>query len=67
MSAGGCRLCPRCAKVDDQPCRHPDRALPPMEGAGIDVYRTTKSTDLKYINGPNTVTYFGLLLLGAEG
>ena len=67
LSAGGCRLCPRCAKVDDLPCRHPDRALPPMEGAGIDVYRTTKSTDLKYINGPNTVTYFGLLLLGAEG
>ena len=42
------------------------RALPPMEGAGIDVYRTTKSTDLKYINGANTVTFFGLLLYKEE-
>ena len=46
--------------------RHPDRALPPMEGAGIDVYKTTKSTDLKYINGANTVTFFGLLLYKEE-
>lgn len=66
LSAGGCRLCDRCAKRDNQPCRHPDRALPPMEGAGIDVYKTTKSTDLKYINGANTVTFFGLLLYPEE-
>ena len=66
LSAGGCRLCPECAKKEDQPCRHPDRALPPMEGAGIDVYKTTKSTDLKYINGANTVTFFGLLLYKEE-
>ena len=66
LSAGGCRLCPECAKKEDLPCRHPDRALPPMEGAGIDVYKTTKSTDLKYINGANTVTFFGLLLYKEE-
>lgn len=62
LSCGGCRICPRCAKLDDQPCRHPDLALPPMEGYGIDVSSTTRSTDLKYINGANTVTYFGLIL-----
>ena len=33
-----------------------------MEGAGIDVYNTVKDTPLKYINGANTVTYFGLVL-----
>ncbi len=62
LSCGGCRLCERCAKADGLPCRHPDRALPPMEGYGIDVYQTTKPTMLKYINGQNTVTFFGIVL-----
>lgn len=62
LSCGGCRLCERCARRDDQPCRYPDKALGSMEGYGIDVYRTTKETELKYINGPDTVTYFGIVL-----
>ncbi len=62
LSCGGCHLCERCAKADALPCRHPDAALPPMEGYGIDVYRTVKPTGLKYINGQNTVTYFGIVL-----
>lgn len=62
LSCGGCNLCERCAKLDDLPCRLPEKALMPMEGAGIDVYNTTKGTPLKYINGAYTVTYFGLVL-----
>ena len=62
LSCGGCHLCERCAKLDDEPCRLPDKALPPMEGYGIDVYQTARPTDLKYINGQNTVTYFGIVL-----
>lgn len=61
LSCGGCNLCERCAKVDGLPCRFPEKALPPMEGYGIDVYQTTACTDLKYINGQNTVTFFGLV------
>ena len=66
LSCGGCHLCTRCAKMDDQPCRMPDKALPPMEGYGIDVFQTTRPTHLKYINGPNTVTYFGIVLCHEE-
>ena len=62
LSCGGCNLCERCAKLDDQPCRMPERALPPMEGYGIDVYQTVRPTDLKYTNGQNTVTFFGIVL-----
>ena len=62
LSSGGCDLCERCAKKDNEPCRFPEKLLPPMEGYGIDVYRTAKGTELKYINGENTVTYFGLVL-----
>ena len=52
----------RCAQLEDAPCRHPEEALTSLEGYGIDVYRTSKATDLKYINGENTVTYFGIVL-----
>lgn len=62
LSCGGCHLCDKCAAVDGQPCRMPGKALHPMEGYGVDVYRTTKDTDLKYINGQNTVTFFGMIL-----
>ncbi len=62
LSCGGCRVCERCARLDGLPCRDPERAMPPMEGYGIDVYNTCKPTDLKYINGQNTVTYFGIVL-----
>ena len=57
----GCRLCDRCAKVDELPCRHPDIALGAVEGHGVDVYQTVKDSSLKYVNGENTVTYFGML------
>ncbi len=63
LSGGGCKICDECAIHSNEPCRHPDLALPPMEGHGIDVYNTCKDTSLKYINGENTVTYFGLLLI----
>lgn len=62
LSCGGCRICERCAKLDGLPCRDPERAMPSMEGYGIDVFNTCKPTELKYINGQNTVTYFGIVL-----
>jgi len=61
-----CRLCEVCAKRTDEPCRHPDLAMPSLESCGIDVYNTTKDTELKYINGQNTVTYFGIVLFSEE-
>ena len=66
LSCGGCRLCETCAKRTGEPCRMPDKALPPMEGYGIDVYQTCKDTHLKYINGQNTVTFFGIVMFDGE-
>lgn len=62
LTCGGCHLCETCAKRSGEPCRFPDKALPSLEGYGVDVYNTTKNTPLKYINGQNTVTYFGMIL-----
>jgi len=62
LSCGGCHICEVCAKKTDEPCRFPDKALSSVEGYGVDVYNTTKDTPLKYINGQDTVTYFGMVL-----
>lgn len=62
LSCGGCKLCERCAKLDSEPCRHPEKVIRGMEVYGFNVYETVQGTGMKYINGPDTVTYFGILL-----
>lgn len=62
LTCGGCHLCEQCAKLSGEPCRQPDKALPSLEGYGVDVYQTVRNTGLRYINGVNTVTYFGMIL-----
>lgn len=62
LGAGNCCVCERCAKLDDQPCRYPDRAIGSMEASGIPVSEIATLCGLKYINGQNTVTYFGAFL-----
>lgn len=62
LGAGGCGICPTCAKRTGEPCRFPDLALPSLEGYGINVSELAKSADMKYINGQDTVTYFGAVL-----
>ncbi len=60
--AGSCHLCPECAKISDEPCRYPDRMLPALSSYGIDVCGTCEGTSLRYMNGENTVTFFGMIL-----
>ena len=62
LSLGGCRLCERCAKRDGLPCRHPDQVLASLESYGVNVYLTSQHAGLKYINGQDTVTYFGMVM-----
>ena len=62
LAAGGCRTCEACARRDNLPCRSPGNALASLESYGVDVYRTSSRAGLKYTNGANTVTYFGMLL-----
>ena len=62
LGAGGCRLCSVCAKREDQPCRYPDQAMSSLEAYGISVSDLAAKCDMKYINGQNTVTYFGAVL-----
>ena len=63
LSCGGCRVCDRCSKRDQLPCRFPEKALASLEAYGMNVYETSSHAGLKYVNGPNTVTYFGIVLV----
>ncbi len=60
MGAGGCNICPKCT-FPDESCRFPDKAVASMEACGIDVYATSGKFGFQYINGVNTVTYFGIV------
>lgn len=62
LTKGGCGVCQRCAINDNEPCRFPEKALSSLEAYGVNVSATVKSTSMKYINGPDTVTYFGIVL-----
>ena len=62
LGAGTCGVCPTCTKPTGEPCRFPDLAITSLEACGVSVSELAKICGLKYINGANTVTYFGLLL-----
>ena len=62
LGAGGCRMCEVCAKRTNEPCRHPDLAVASLETYGINVSKLAPVAGMKYINGKDTVTYFGAVL-----
>ena len=62
LSAGGCVTCEKCAKRDKEPCRHPGEAVASLEAYGIYVAKLAQLANMNYINGKNTVTYFGAYL-----
>ena len=66
LGAGGCRICQRCAKESGQACRYPEQALSSLEAYGINVSVLAPMAGMKYINGPDTVTFFGAVLLGEK-
>ncbi|WMJ21773.1 DUF2284 domain-containing protein [Paludicola sp. MB14-C6] len=61
LSAGGCRICAVCGAVTNTPCRFPSVAYSSLEAHGIQVSELAKACGMKYINGKNTVTYFGAI------
>lgn len=62
LSAGACSLCEPCTYPSGQPCRLPDQALSSLEAYGIDVAALIACAGLAYSNGPNTVSYVGMIL-----
>ena len=62
LGVGNCGVCETCAKRNGEPCRFPALALPSLESYGVNVSELARAAGMKYINGQNTVTYFGAVL-----
>lgn len=67
LGAGGCGVCETCAKRMNAPCRFPEKAMPSLEAYGVNVSELAKASGMKYINGQDTVTYFGAVLFSVNG
>ena len=62
LGAGGCRVCVACGKRSGEPCRFPEKAIGSLEAYGVNVSLLAQTAGMRYINGQNTVTYFGAIL-----
>ena len=61
LSTEACTLCQRCAILDGQPCRHPERMHPCVESHGINIIPALESRGLEFQYGENVVTWVSLL------
>ena len=61
FGGGGCHGCEDCS-YPDVPCHYPDLRFTPIEACGVNVMQLAKDAGFKYINGQNTVTFFGMVL-----
>ena len=61
LSTEACAVCERCAWLDGQPCRFPDRMHPCVESHGINVIPLFETLGIPFIAGENIVTWVSLL------
>lgn len=62
LSTEACAICPRCAILDGQPCRFPEKMHPCVESQGINIIPTLEENGLEFQYGENVVTWVSLLL-----
>ena len=62
LSTESCTLCERCAILDKQPCRFPEKMHPCVESHGINVVPVLENLGLEFQFGANVVTWISLLL-----
>ena len=60
LSTEACAVCDRCAWLDGEPCRHPDRMHPCLESHGINIIPTLEENGLEFQYGENIVTWYSL-------
>ena len=61
LSTESCAECQRCAYLDGQPCRFPERMHPCVESHGINILPLIEELGLTFQYGENVVTWFSLL------
>ncbi len=63
IGCGSCRTCGDCTAPKGEPCRLPDQLIVSIDAYTVYVAELAKRCDMKYMNGENTVTYFGMVLI----
>ncbi len=61
LSTEACNQCPRCAILDGESCRMPERMHPCVESHGINLLGIIEEQGLAFQYGENVVTWFSLL------
>ena len=61
LSTESCAHCQRCAYLDGEPCRLPERMHPCVESHGINLLAVIDALGLTFQYGENVVTWFSLL------
>ena len=61
LSTEACAICERCAVLDNEPCRHPERMHPCVESHGINVVPILEKLGLEFQFGANVVTWISLM------
>lgn len=61
LSTEACAICEKCAILEGQPCRFPEKMHPCVESHGINVVPILESRGLQFQFGANVVTWISLL------
>ena len=61
LSTEACAICERCAWLDGEPCRHPEKMHPCVESHGINIIPTLEENGIEFQFGCNVVTWVSLL------
>jgi predicted metal-binding protein len=61
LSTEACAFCQRCAYLDGEPCRFPEKMHPCVESHGINVVPVMEEAGLEFQFGQNIVTWVSLL------
>ena len=61
LSTEACAQCDRCAWLDGEPCRHPDKMHPCVESHGINLVPTMEENGLEFLMGDTIITWYSLL------
>ena len=59
---GGCRVCKKCAAIDNEPCRFPDKRQFSMEGSGMDIVSMSRKFNMTYNAGDHKLGYFYIVM-----
>ena len=61
LSTEACAICERCAWLDGEPCRYPEKMHPCVESHGINIVPVMEELGIPFISGENVVTWISLL------